>query len=150
MPSEENVSAARRWFTQGLYGHMAVADDIFAEDVAINGRVVGPVGPKRNVTNRMAGFPDIQAFIEEQIAVGDTVVTRLFWHGTHTGPYSGVPPTGKPVEVRAIAIFHFSGGKVVEVWSVIDQFGLLQQLGAIPPQITAAQVPAPPTERIRA
>ncbi len=146
MSSEENAATARRWFTQGWSGDVAMADDIFASEFATNGLIVGLAGPKRNVANRLAGFPDISITIEEQIAAGDTVVTRLLWRGTHTGPYSGVPPTGKPVEARSIAIWHFASGKAVEAWNVLDQFGLLPQIGAIPPQITGAQVPAPSDE----
>ena len=35
---------------------------------------------------------------------GDKLAVTLMWHGTHTGPYGGVPATGKPVAVRDTAI----------------------------------------------
>jgi len=55
---------------------------------------------------------------------GGTVVTRLVWRGTHTGPYGGTEATGKPVEVRDMAIWHLADGKVAEIWTLQDHFGL--------------------------
>jgi len=75
------------------------------------------------------------------------VVMHVVWHGTHLGPYSGVPPTGKSVEVITIAIWRFQEGKVVENWTVTDQFGLFQQLGVLPSTLLGAQIPAPPNEK---
>jgi predicted ester cyclase len=97
MSSEEHVAIMRRWFSEGWRGDVDMADEIFSSDLTTNGIVVGIAGPKRNVTFRLSGFPDVQAVIEDVIAVEDKVVLRLRWHGTHTGPYSGIPPTGKPV-----------------------------------------------------
>ena len=73
-------------------------------------------------------------------ALDDRVVVRPQWTGTHTGEYSGVPPTGKAVRVPGLAIWRFENGKVVEIWSVQDQFSLLQQIGVIAPEIGGVQV----------
>jgi steroid delta-isomerase-like uncharacterized protein len=140
---ERNTAIARRWLTEGATGNVGLADEIFTHDFRTNGRTVGTEGPRRNVANRLTGFPDLAVVIEDQIAVVDKVVTRLTWRGTHTGDYSGLPATGRRVEVRALTVFHFRNGKVFENWTVIDQFGLFQQLGALPPHLLAAQIPAP-------
>ena len=129
MTTEANAMLARRWFTEGWTGNLDLADELFAANFTNNGRRVGPAGPKRNVMNRLTGFPDMQSSIEEQISLDETVVTRVMWRGTHRGLYSGVPPTGKAVEVMTIAIWRFQEGKVVENWTVTDQLGLFQQLG---------------------
>lgn len=140
MTSEENVEAARRWFTDGWTGNLELAEEIFSPELRTNGVLVGREGPKRNNRNRLVGFPDVRVGIEEIFAAGDRVVIRILWSGTHTGEYSGVPPTGKAVRVPGIAVWRFSGGKVVEIWSIQDQFSLLQQIGVIPPEVGAAQV----------
>lgn len=144
MSTEANAMLARRWFTEGWVGNLDLADDLFAANFTNNGKRVGPAGPKRNVMNRLTGFPDMQSSIEEQIALDDKVVTRVVWRGTHLGLYSGVPPTGKAVEVMAIILWRFQEGKVVEDWTVGDQFGLFQQLGVLPATLLGAQIPAPP------
>lgn len=146
MSTEEHVAIMRRWFTEGWRGDVAMADEIFSPELTTNGIVVGIAGPKRNIASRLSGFPDVQAVIEDVIAVDDKVVLRVVWHGTHMGPYSDIPPTGKPVEVRGLLIWRFgTDGKVEEIWSVQDQFSLLQQIGVISPDLVGAQVPAPTT-----
>jgi hypothetical protein len=50
----------------------------------------------------------------------------------HQGEFMGVTPTGKEVEVTGIDIVRIVGGKIVDVWSVWDAWGLMRQLGAIP------------------
>ena len=40
----------------------------------------------------------------------------------------------------ALTVMRFRAGRIVENWTVIDQFGLLQQLGVIPPTLGPAQV----------
>ena len=42
-----------------------------------------------------------------------------------------MPPSGKRVAVPGVQIDRFSGGKIVEEWTLFDQLGMLQQLGAI-------------------
>jgi predicted ester cyclase len=145
LSSEEHVAIMRRWFTEGWRGDVAMADEIFGPDLTTNGIVVGIARPKRNIASRLSGFPDVQTVIEDVIAVDDKVVLRILWHGTHTGPYSGIPATGKPVQVRELLIWRFGqGGKVQEIWAVQDQFSLLQQIGVISSDLVGAQV-LPPT-----
>ena len=40
--------------------------------------------------------------IEDQIAEGDEVVTRLTFLGTHKGELMGLPPTGKTITMGVI------------------------------------------------
>jgi predicted ester cyclase len=127
----------------GWAGAYSLADTIFSSTFSTNGTTVGPEGPKRNIRNRLNGFPDLTTDIEEIIAVDDRVVIRLNWRGTHSGMYSGLPPTAKQVSVRVIAIWRFEGDVVEENWTVQDQFALLKQIGYIPPEVEGAQVPNP-------
>jgi predicted ester cyclase len=43
-----------------------------------------------------------------------------------------MPPTGKQISVIGIDIDRIANGKVVECWPIMDELGLLQQLGTIP------------------
>jgi predicted ester cyclase len=52
--------------------------------------------------------------------------------GTHRGPFFGVPPTGKPIEVQAMNFYTLSGGQFVEERGQPDLLGLLQQISAVP------------------
>ena len=59
-------------------------------------------------------------------------MTRKAFHGTHTGPLMGIPPTGKRVTIDVIDIVRVANGQIVEHWNIVDQMGLMQQLGVIP------------------
>jgi steroid delta-isomerase-like uncharacterized protein len=80
----------------------------------------------------LRGLPDLRLTIEDLIAEGDKVVMRNTVTGTHQGEYMGRPPTGKSVTYNEIFIFRFAGGRIAEMWGVVDVFSQLKQLGVIP------------------
>jgi predicted ester cyclase len=129
---------ARRWFTEGWAGNLAMADDIFSEDLRTNGVHVGVAGPVGRIRDRLTGFPDVTTSIEDMFVSGDKLAVTLLWRGTHTGPYGGLAATSKPVEVRDSAIWHFRDGKVTEIFTLQDQFAMLKQIGYFPESIHAA------------
>lgn len=136
--AEENKALVRRWF-EDLFneGNPDVADEIIApdhldHDPALPDLPIGPEGQKQLVNLYRSAFPDARITIEEQVAEGDTVVTRWSGRGTHQGELMGVAPTGKQVTITGIVINHISEGKIVESWTNYDALGMLQQIGAIP------------------
>jgi len=80
----------------------------------------------------LRAFPDLHVAVEDVIAEGDKVVCRDTVTGTHQGEYRGLPPTGKSVTYNEIFILRFAGGRIAEIWGVVDVFSQMQQLGAIP------------------
>ena len=136
--SEKYMAIARRWFTDGWRGDLAMADDIFSQDLRTNGVHVGVAGPVGRIRERLTGFPDVNTSIQDMFVSGDKLAVTLIWRGTHTGPYGGVPATGKPVEVRDTAIWHFRDGKVIEILTLQDQFAFLKQIGYLPDSVRAA------------
>ena len=89
-------------------------------------------GMKQLFTMLHEAFPDLHPTIHDQIGEGDKVVTRKTLHGTHQGELIGIPPTGKQVAIEVIDILRVEDGKLVDHWAVVDQLGLMQQIGAIP------------------
>jgi steroid delta-isomerase-like uncharacterized protein len=79
----------------------------------------------------LGAFPGGEHTIEDMIAEGDRVVTRVVYYGTHTGDLMGMPPTGKQVAVPAMIIDQIANGKIVETWRLFDQMSMMQQLGVI-------------------
>jgi len=45
----------------------------------------------------------------------------------------GVEPTGREIVLRGINLFRVVDGKIVERWGRLDNLGLMQQLGLVPP-----------------
>jgi predicted ester cyclase len=142
MSTEDNKALIRRWLEEGYNkGNIAVADEIIAADYLNHNephnQTPGLEGEKQYITMIRSAYPDIHLEIEDQIAEGDVVVTRLTVFGTYRGGLKDIPSTaavGKQVKVTEILIHRFLAGKVVEGWIEADQLGLWQQLGIIRPQ----------------
>jgi steroid delta-isomerase-like uncharacterized protein len=81
----------------------------------------------------MVGFPDMYVSIDNLIAEADLVTKVWTTNSTHKGEFMGIPPTGNKVSVKGMEVFRIKDGKIVEMWWVMDNLGLLQQIGAIPP-----------------
>lgn len=79
-----------------------------------------------------AAFPNARGVIENRVLAGNQAVGEIIWRGTNTGSLNGMPPTGKSVEVRAVAILTEEGGKMARVRHYIDVAGMLTQLGVLP------------------
>ncbi|MBI1924864.1 ester cyclase, partial [Candidatus Poribacteria bacterium] len=116
---------------------LSVVDEIisptFVRHIPPNPDIRGPEGLKQYAIALLTGFPDFHLTTEDMIAEGDKVVNRFTARGTHKGEFLGIPPTGKPVIATGIGIFHIVGGLIEEDWLLLDNVGLLQQLGVIPP-----------------
>jgi len=123
-------------WNQGL---LDVADEVFAPDANLHlgtDDVPGPEGFKQYVAQYLEAFPDIHWTVEDQIAEGDIVVTRLTGTGTHLGELMGIPPTGLQITATAIATVRIAQGKIQDSWSSWDALGLMQQLGVMPSTAT--------------
>ncbi len=77
-------------------------------------------------------FPDLQVRIEDMVAEGDTVVSRVRLVGTHSGPFQGIPASGKQISVPLIDWLRLRDGLIVERWGVLDTAALMAQIGASP------------------
>ncbi|HYJ10605.1 MAG TPA: ester cyclase [Polyangiaceae bacterium] len=94
--------------------------------------MLGPAGYLAVIAMMRAGFPDIQWTLEEMVAEADKVATRFTMRGTHSGPFFGVPPTGRAIAVQAMNLYRISAGQIIEEHGQPDLLGLLQQIGAAP------------------
>ena len=138
MSTEENKAIVRRINDEvWSEGHLDVigeliADNFVATVVGAPEQIRGPQGFREFVVTYRKAFPDLRITIDEQLAEGETVVTRWTATGTNEGELMGIPATGKQATTAGININRISGGKLVEGWGLFDQLGLLQQIGAVP------------------
>ena len=135
--SDQNKSIVTRWVERGFNGRDMAEFDIYYSPDLVDHALPPGLPPGREGRKLFAGaffsaFPDVHLHVEDLIAEGDTVVARWSAHGTHLGDLMGIPATGKPVNITGVAIDRFENGQAVELWEVIDQLGLMQQLGVIP------------------
>jgi steroid delta-isomerase-like uncharacterized protein len=138
MSMEENKAIVRRINDEvWSEGHLDVIDELIADDfvatvVGAPEQIRGPQGFREFVVAYRKAFPDLHITIDEQLAEGETVVTRWTATGTNEGELMGIPATGKQATIAGININRISGGKLVEGWGLFDQLGLLQQIAAVP------------------
>jgi len=76
-----------------------------------------------------AAFPDAHYQIEDMIASGDYVVTRLRLTGTHRGEFWGNPATNRRFEVHLCHFDQIKNGKVVRAWVYWDTATMRRRLG---------------------
>ena len=72
--------------------------------------------------------------LEDQIAEGDKVASRVTMNCTHTSEYQGISATGKRVKIPYIDIARIKGEKIVEEWVEFDMMNILRQIRATKPE----------------
>jgi predicted ester cyclase len=115
---------------------LGVAEELVLEEIRFRGSL-GAVCEGRDdfvryVETVRAAFPDWHNQIDEILAVGDRVVTRMTWSGTHRGPLGRIEPTEARVEFSGAAFFRLADGLIEEAWVVGDTGELWRALGADP------------------
>lgn len=103
----------------------------FLEQIPFPGQGPGREGLKFVLSAMFTGFPDMHWTVNEQVAEGETVVTRFTWTGTHQGEFMGIPPTHKTVEVWGVVIDVVRNNLFSESRIIMDTMGLLHQLGVM-------------------
>lgn len=89
-------------------------------------------GFKQSLKALKTAFPDVRYTIDDAIMCGDQIVHRLTATGTMTGEFMGIPATGKRASWTEIHIGRGVNGLLSEHWAVVDQLGMLVQLGIVP------------------
>jgi steroid delta-isomerase-like uncharacterized protein len=132
---EDNKQVVRRLYEEFTNQRkLDLAAELCAPDFIDHGAPVersGVEGLKDSVRLFMVAFPDFQFQIEDLLAEGDRVHVRGTISGTHQGPYSGMPATGKHAQWSAMDDFRFENGKIVERWTERNRISLLRQLGVL-------------------
>lgn len=136
---QDNKSLVRQFYAAMDAGDLDAMDELVAEDYIDHnpppfpGLGQGRDGLKQAFQIFLEATPGRHE-IEDQIAEGDKVVTRLTAYGTHKGPLpGGIEATGRDISETAVAIHRVEDGRIAEHWSARDDLGLLIQLGVVSP-----------------
>src|SRR5690348_10610019 len=137
MPTEENKAVVRAYIEEVTNkGDIAAVPQYVTEDFREH---YPPPGVPDGIAGAIAlvkvfkdNFEGYRFEIEELLAEGDRVLVRGWGSGTHTGPFLGIPPTGKTIRFRAAHVFQVVDGKLAARWAYPDMLGMLQQLGVVP------------------
>src|SRR5262249_54374832 len=124
MDNSANVSVVTRFYEQAVnQRRWELVEELLATDFRHKGQVLGVAGQRRHLEIIYAAFPDVRVAIEETVAQGDRVVTRMTWTGVQQGEFMGVRARGKRVQWSAISIIRVSGGKIAAAHVLDDELG---------------------------
>jgi len=76
-----------------------------------------------------AAFPDQRNVVRALHHADDAVVVEFDLLGTHSGPFRGVAPTGRSFVCPMVALFLFTGDRIVCERLYFDSATILRQLG---------------------
>jgi predicted ester cyclase len=138
--SQTNKAIALRyaqegWGTQPHWEQ--VWDELVAPDMVLHFNsfpepIVGMEANKAFSKELFVGFPAIKNTIEDIVAEGDTVIYRSTLEGKQTGPFLGMPATGKSAKMNDFTMLKLKNGKISEQWYETNLLSLMQQLGLSP------------------
>jgi predicted ester cyclase len=138
MSIEDNKRVIRRFFEEVWNrNNVSTLDEILSSEnkhhFGENVSRVGPNEARAIIESWHRGFPDFQYDVEDMIAEGDCVVSRVRFTGTHTGDFEmegrTLSSTGSKIEGDEIFIMRITEGKIVESWTIWDRLAFLRQLG---------------------
>jgi serine phosphatase RsbU (regulator of sigma subunit)/predicted ester cyclase len=119
---EKNMALVRRFFEAQANADLDTIEELLAPDFVDHGLLPGQEpsreGYKQQVAEQIAALSDVRCIIEDQLAKGDKVVTRITWRSVHDrGEYFGLMPRDKEIVVTSMAMHRIVGGKIAEEWS---------------------------------
>jgi predicted ester cyclase len=136
MSTEENKRLVRRYVEEVV--NTGNVDDLarflspdYIDTHDRSGESNGLEGARRHILGVRQTYPDLRVTVEQQIAEGEWVVSRVTARGTHRGTWLGMKPTGKAVEITGVNIDRVVGGRIVEHGGAANLLGPLLEIGAI-------------------
>jgi steroid delta-isomerase-like uncharacterized protein len=133
--SKDNVTYySRVWEVAINEGRTNILDTAYAENAVLHTvpEVKGKSNAKAYYDNYVVGFSERKFTVKEIFADGDKLVKYWQFKGKHTGPFFGIPATGKQVDVIGCTIAKMKDGKITEEQDFMDNLEFMQQLGLIP------------------
>ena len=133
MSAAANKALVRRFYAEIDKGNIGIIDELVDENYVDHNPPPFPLPPGREGVRQsflifQKATPGYHQ-IEDQIAEGDRVVTRLTSFGRHEGDLPGAPRTGNEMKMTSITIHRVENGRLVEKWSEKDVMALLIAIG---------------------
>jgi steroid delta-isomerase-like uncharacterized protein len=127
--SEQQIAALN---SRDLDRYLSRIDDSYeGQSETAPGPIRGREGVRQNLEGLIKAFPDLRIEVEQILASGDSVVTRMRATGTHQGSFGGIAPTGKSISMQACSVVEIRNGKAVRGRLYADNATLFQQLGVL-------------------
>jgi predicted ester cyclase len=138
MPGNGDIltSALAAWNAGDLESYLSIYD----EDIRLHGYTPEPMDKVAvrafyrevvaNLSAPGAGAPRMDVL--RQSEAGDWVSCAFTMTGVQSGPFMGVPASGRPFRIGGVTMLRFGPrGRVVERFSSADFLALMVQIGAV-------------------
>ncbi len=131
--AEENKAIVRRFEEELARGNLDVIDELASPDFVDRSLLHGQGATREDYKRSSEEFLDAVSIISftilEQIAEGDTVVTKYRQSGVGGGVvFAGVPLGEEEVTQEGVHIHRISGGKITEEWSTLELSAVWEDL----------------------
>ena len=131
MSAEENRAVVRR-----------VLDALDNADWAEIERHPGLYETRQHYPMNKAAVPDSRHTIETQVNEDDLIASVCTVKGTQSGPFFGIPGTGKPVSFTVLMVDRIRDGLIVQHWALPDRMSIFRQIGR--PLLPTSEASPPP------
>ncbi len=122
--ADENKAIVRRFLKESVKGNLDVIDELLSPDFVDRSLMPGQGSTrqdfKRSIAEIHEAFSTTSYTIVEQVAEGDTVVTKYTESSISRGEIWGLPPTGTESTHEGIYIHRLHRCKITEEWSMLD------------------------------
>ena len=129
---ENKQIVKRSWDGKWNARRPEILDELQAPDIIYH-------GPGLEMTSReeykqaygtfLSALHDTEIAVEDLIAEGDKVVSRVVLRGVHKGDVPDLPATHRPFTLSLTTRFRLVDGKIVEECEAYNELDLMTQLG---------------------
>lgn len=99
-----------------------------ADDVMYNDKRIGLPGYRDMLEKDFHEVPDLYFEIQLLVSEPPVIASRLRFDCTPRRTFLGLPVDGKKVSFTENVFYEFRGGKIQQVWSIIDMAAIASQL----------------------
>ena len=130
---EQNKSIVQKYW-EGKWNERRpeILDELQTPNVVYHGTSMEMNGIeeyKQVYSSYLSAMHNSKVEVLKLIAEGDFVMSHTRFTCEHKGELDGLPPTGNEVSVSLFTIFRLVEGKIAEEWEILDELGMMTQLG---------------------
>src|SRR5258708_978853 len=145
MAEQENIQTSRQAIAflnaRDIDRYLQLIDESYVgESELAPGPILGAAGVRQQLNLMFAAFPDLRIEVDQMLASGENVMTRVRLTGTHKGSFAGIAPTNQTASWGGCNVSEFRNGKVIRSRIYADNASVFQQIGALSiPRASAAR-----------
>lgn len=133
---DDNKELVRRYYEQVVTtGDVGRLDEFVHPDYVEYYRgvryPVGLEGARAHILGVLQTYTDFALFVTQQIAEGEWVVSCIDMHGTHSGAWMNMKPTGKRMETTGVNVDRVVDGLIIEHGGAANMLEPLLEIGAL-------------------